>query len=95
MCQGKITDTTAGSSLVGEVEGAFGFLQKYKPVYVRALQFLEAKTTSSLPIASVPSPGDSLLKSTAEVKQGVSSAPLPELEVYGRPQGMGPLLGFV
>ena len=64
VCQGKITDTTAGSSLAGEVEEAFGFLQIYNPVYVRALQFLEAKTASSLPIARVPSPGDSLLKSS-------------------------------
>ena len=81
VCQGKITDTTAGSSLAGEVEEAFGFLQIYNPVYVRALQFLEAKTTSSLPIARVPNPGDSLLKSTAEVKQGVSLARLPKLEL--------------
>ena len=78
MCQGKITDTTAGSSVVREVEEAFGFLERYKPVYVRALQFLEDKTKSSLPIASLPSPGDSRLKSAVS---GVSSARLPKLEL--------------
>ena len=47
-------------------------------MYVRALQFLEDKTKSSLPIASLPSPGDSQLKSAVS---GVSSARLPKLEL--------------
>ena len=47
-------------------------------MYKRALQFLEDKTKSSLPIASLPSPGDSRLKSAVS---GVSSARLPKLEL--------------
>ena len=49
VCRGKIADATPASSLIKEVEAAFEFLEKYKPVYVRALQFLKTKTTSHLP----------------------------------------------
>ena len=69
MCQGKIADTTA--------EGA-EFPEKYKPVYVQALQFLEAQSTSLPPTAGLPRQGDLLLKSTVSE---VSSARLPKLEL--------------
>ena len=78
---GKIAYAKAGSILGKEVEAAFEFL--YKPAYVRALQFLEAKMTSLLPNANWPTvnlPGQakSLLKSTVSE---VSSARIPKLEL--------------
>ena len=48
--QGKIADRTLASSLIDEVEVAFEFIEKYKPVYVQVMRFLETqnKMTSSL-----------------------------------------------
>ena len=95
VCQGKIADATQASSLVKEVEAAFEFLEKYKLLYVRALQFLEAKTTSLPPTPDSPGHVESFVKST--VSRGFISAAFEAgvALVYGRPESLGPLLGFV
>ena len=76
VCQGKIAETTAGSNLVKEVETTFEFLEKYNPVYVQALQFLEAKTTSLQPTADLSCQGNILLESNVS---NVLSERLPKL----------------